>query len=108
MFKFFGVFLHKLSEVTAVEDMKMLSHYFPNNLKHARRLQAIKHDDFEKLVVCHKCHSTYEYEDCTNCTFIRFLKSVCEYRLHLANLNTFSAIKVCLTQLKHLFNSLEF
>lgn len=61
VFKFFSLFLLKLSEITRSEDLQLLYNLFPDNLKHARRLRAINREDFEKLLVYQKCYSTYQY-----------------------------------------------
>lgn len=76
--KFFRILFLKLSEITKSEDLQLLHRLFPENLNHARKLQDINRDDYEKFVVCSRCHSTYNYSDCVGkdginkCTFVPF------------------------------------
>ena len=76
--KFLSTFFLKLSEITGSEDLKAIHKMFPDNLKHAQKVQGINRDDYERLVVCHQCHSMYRYADCmgengiSRCTFVRF------------------------------------
>ena len=78
IFKFLSILFLQFGEITGLEDLKLLHKWFPNNLKHARNLQAIDRDDYEKFVVCQRCHSTYPYSDCmekdgiNKCTFVRY------------------------------------
>ena len=80
IFKFFSLFLYKLSEIMGSEDLKALYNWFPSNLKHAQKLRGIVRDDYQKIVVCKSCYSTYHYSDCVrsngiiNCTFVRYPK----------------------------------
>ena len=78
LFKFFCIFLRKLSEFSD-DKVKELSQAFPESLLMAQKMQCIFHDKYQKMVVCPKCYSTYEYSDCfsagnaiTSCSFIRF------------------------------------
>jgi hypothetical protein len=80
IFKFLNLFLCKLGEITGSEDLKILHDWFPNNLKRAKKLQGICRDNYQKLIVCRTCYSTYQYSDCvgrngiSKCTFVRFPK----------------------------------
>ena len=56
-----------------------LNDHFPNFLLKAYRLLDMKRDDFQKLVVCRRCNSTYNFEECIDyhnrasfCSFVRF------------------------------------
>ena len=36
----------------------------PNSLFKAHRLLSLNRDNFQKVVVCKRCGSTYKYEEC--------------------------------------------
>ena len=79
LFKFLSVVFLKLSFITKSKDLKNLHKDFPGSLTQASVLRNIDTNCFTKLIVCGKCHSTYQYEDCfgesdTNnlCKFMRF------------------------------------
>ena len=79
LFKFLSIIFLKLSFITKSKDIKNLHKVFPGSLTQARVLRNIDTNCFTKLIVCGKCHSTYQYGDCfgesdTNnlCKFIRF------------------------------------
>ena len=67
---------------------------FPNSLLQAHRLLQLNRDDFQSLVVCPKCHTTYEKQDCRDGTKIK-LCSYVEFPLH----PWVSKWKPCLTPL---------
>ena len=78
VFKFVSILLHKLSEFAESTKLKLLAEAFPNTMLKAHTLHAINRDNYQQLIVCEKCNSTYEYSDCLNnatnatCSFIRF------------------------------------
>ena len=43
---------------------------FPKSLLQAHRLLQLNQDDFQSLVVCPKCHTTYEKQDCRKLNFV--------------------------------------
>lgn len=83
-FKFFSILLIKLSEFCGSVNLRVVADSFPETLLKAHQFQHIMHDDFQQLVVCSKCYSTYEHSDCLSkvnparnikaCSFVRFPK----------------------------------
>ncbi len=81
-FKFFSIFLNKLSDISGTVGLKEVASFFPETLMKAHKFQCITRDNYKKLIVCSKCFSTYEYEDCLSkqnaanniksCSFVRF------------------------------------
>ena len=78
LFKFFSLFLGKLFTLTGAEHLRMLHQYFPSSLLLAQKMRCEKQASFCKFVVCQKCFTTYNLEDCLgkdgirNCTYVRF------------------------------------
>ena len=77
-FKFFSIFLLKLSEISGSEMVRSIYDVFPNTLAKAQAMQSIDINDFRKLVVCPKCHTTYSAWDLIGrgnsprCSFVHF------------------------------------
>ena len=73
--------LHKLGDFAESAKLKLLAEAFANTMLKAHMLHAINRDNYQQLVVCEKCNSTYEYSDCLKnvtesrnnitCSFIR-------------------------------------
>ena len=61
VFKFISVHLYKLGDFDESAKLKLLAEAFPNTMLKAH---AINCDNYQQLVVCEKCNSTYEYSDC--------------------------------------------
>ena len=84
LLKFMSIFLHKLSEFAVSAKLKVLADSCPTTLLKGHNYQGINRDDYQQLVVCEKCHCTYEHDECmkdslrnrsnVKCVFIRFLK----------------------------------
>lgn len=75
LFKFFRKVILMLSQILHSVDLQSIHHLMPENLQQARKLKNIHRDDFEKLVMCGKCFTTYDCEDCergSKCRFIKF------------------------------------
>ena len=89
--KFMRAFLLKLAAIHETGSLKQLHEIFPQTLEQARKLESIDRNDFKKMVICSKCHSTYLYEDCLNstkCSYVRFpqhsqkrMRKKCDYSL---------------------------
>ena len=84
LLKFMSIFLHKLSEFAISAKLKVLADSFLTTLLKGHKYKGINRDDYQQLVVCEKCHCTYEYDECmkdslrnrsnVKCVLIRFLK----------------------------------
>ena len=78
MFKFFRLLLEKISNFNGSVHLKILSQHFPSSVVLARKVQSSNHESFSKYVVCQRCYTTYQFEDClkkdgvNKCTFVRF------------------------------------
>lgn len=75
IYKFMSIFLSELGS----QSLMQVYEFFPDTLKKAQIMQSINYNkNFEKLIVCPKCYSTYEQADCINgkdiarCSYIRF------------------------------------
>lgn len=73
VYKFMSIFLKKISEISS-QNLIEIHNFFPDTLKKAQVMQSINCNNFEKLIVCPKCYSTYEQTDCTTakCSYVRF------------------------------------
>lgn len=84
LFKFLSLFLLKLSETTGSQTIQYIYDRFPDTLLKAQAMQSVDRDSFLKLIVCPKCHSTYEESDCIGvrvipeCSFQSIHSSACE------------------------------
>ena len=84
LLKFMSIFLDKLSEFAISAKLKVLADSFHTTLLKGRNYKGINIDDYQQLVVCEKCHCTYEYDECmkdslrnrsnVKCVLIRFPK----------------------------------
>lgn len=78
IFRFLSLCLLKISEISSSEKIRLIYDIFPDTLAKAQVMQSIDTNNFQKLVVCQKCHSTYEYADLMDsreppkCSFVRF------------------------------------
>ena len=63
-FKFMGILLHKLSDLVQSNKIRLLAEAFPTNMLKAHAYQAINGAKYQVLIVCRKCHSTYDYDTC--------------------------------------------
>ena len=78
LFKFFSLLLHKLVTLTGSKTVEELHKYFPSSLLSARKIQCQKQANFYKFVVCQKCFTTFNLEDCLGkdgiqkCTYVHF------------------------------------
>ncbi|SMN01766.1 hypothetical protein SPONN_25 [uncultured Candidatus Thioglobus sp.] len=82
-FKFFSILLNKLSEFCGT-NLRAVAAFFPETLLKAYQFQHIVRDNYQQLIVCSECYSTYEYTDCLSkenparnirfCSFVRFPK----------------------------------
>ena len=61
--KFIRLCLHKLSVLSGSEAIYKIYSVFPDSLVKAQFLQNIDNDNFQQVVVCPKCFSTYTQED---------------------------------------------
>ena len=64
IFKLFSIVLCKLGDLTGSNKLIEISHSFLDTLSKALTFQSISCDDYQKLIVCPTCHSTYEYDQC--------------------------------------------
>ena len=72
--------LWKLNELCDSASLKEVAVTFPDTLLKAHNFQCILRDDYHKLIVCPKCYTTFDYNDCLSknmeniksCTFVRF------------------------------------
>lgn len=81
-FKFFSILLNKISVLCGTVNLKEIATFFPDTLTKANKFQCILRDNYQRLIVCSKCYSTYEFNDCLSkenaagniksCSFIRF------------------------------------
>jgi hypothetical protein len=83
-FRFFHILLNRLNEFCGSEKLREIAVYFPETLKKAHQFQFVTQNDYEQLIVCSKCYSTYEHDECLSqvaaarniksCSFVRFPK----------------------------------
>ena len=81
---------HKLSEFAESTKLKLLAEAFPNTMLKTHTLHAINRDNYQQLILCEKCNSTYEYSDYLNATNATFssdfqdtLKHACTHHVVL-------------------------
>ena len=79
LFKFVSIVLFKLSDLTQFNELVEIANAFPDTLSKALNFQSISRDDFERLIVCSVCHSTYKYDQCLSKDPLRTNISVCSY-----------------------------
>ena len=82
VFKFIAILLHKLSDLVESNKLRLLAETFPTTMLKAHAFQAISRGKYQLLVVCKKCHSTYDYDSClktsidnrntATCSFVRY------------------------------------
>ena len=80
--KFISILLHKLSDLVESNKLRLLAETFPTTMLKAHKFQGISHGNYQLLVVCRKCHSTYDYDTClkssvdqrnvATCSFVRY------------------------------------
>ena len=81
-FRFIAILLHKLRDLVESNKLRLLAETFPTTMLKAHAFQAISRGKYQLLVVCRKCHSTYEYDTClktsvdkrstATCSFVRY------------------------------------
>lgn len=81
-FKFMGILLHKLSDLVQSNKLRLLAEAFPTTMLKAHAYQGINRAKYQVLIVCRKCHSTYDSDTClktsvdkrstATCSFVRF------------------------------------
>lgn len=81
-FKFISILLHKLSDLVESNKLRLLAETFPTTVLKAHTFQGISREKYQLLVVCRKCHSTYDYNTClktsvdqrniATCSFVRY------------------------------------
>ena len=78
VFKFFNLLLHKKSDLVNDLKLKSLAQAFPDTMAKVHTFRSVNRDNFETLIVCQKCHSTFDSDDCcrdpatAKCSFVRF------------------------------------
>lgn len=81
-FRFISILLHKLSDLVESNKLRLLAETFPTTMLKAHTFQGISREKYQLLVVCRKCHSTYDYNTClktsvdqrniATCSFVRY------------------------------------
>ena len=111
LFKFISVMFLKLYDATGSKEIQALHHLFPKSLKHAHALKGINHDDYQRLIVCQKCSTTFESDDCNSvggirkCNFIRFPRHPQKRKRTPCNFALFKPVKTASG--KHIFAPLK-
>ena len=62
-FKFMSTLLTMLSKFSDNARIGELATVFPESLLKAHKFEDILRDNWQKMIVCSKCYSTYEYDD---------------------------------------------
>jgi uncharacterized CHY-type Zn-finger protein len=79
LFKFVGMLLKKLVQLTGCQRLHPLYELFPDTLEKAHTMQSIKRNNFQKLIVCPKCHSTHDFigeREIPRCSYVRFPRAL--------------------------------
>ncbi len=77
IYKFISILLKRLSEIST-QGLSQIHDLFPDTLRKSQVMQSVNSDNFDQLIVCPRCHSTYERADCMNerdgvkCSYVRF------------------------------------
>lgn len=81
-FKFMVILLHRLGDLVGSDKLRLLANTFPTTMLKAHAFQVIDRGRYQQLVVCRKCHSTYDYGHCLKtsldtrstalCSFVRY------------------------------------
>ena len=111
LFKLFSVMFLKLYNITAADDILALHRLFPTSLRDAHALKNINRDDFKRFIVCQRCHTTCEHEDChgvsgeLKCNFIPFPRHPQKRMRTPCHTNLFKSVKT--SSGKHIFVPLK-
>lgn len=78
LLKFIKVLMSSLTELFGSQKLHEMLKVMPDTLAKTRTTLSIDREGFQRFIVCQKCDSTYDYNDCfptrqiVNCTYVRF------------------------------------
>ena len=78
LLKFIKVLFSSLAEFLGSQKLHEMLEAMPDTLTKTRTMLSIDRDGFQRFIVCQRCDSTYDYNDCfptrqiVNCTYVCF------------------------------------
>lgn len=77
LFQFISLLFRKISEISGSDVVKKVHDLFPDSLEKTYMMQNVDTNNFNKFVVCPKCHTVFEHSDLlraslSNCSFVCF------------------------------------
>ena len=125
LLKFIKVLFSSLAECVSSQKLHEMLKAIPDTLTKVRTMLSINRDGFQRFIVCQRCDSTYDYNDCfptrqiVNCTHVHFprhpqvhMHTKCNEPL-LKNVKTttgkrlFAPLKVFLYKIKSLIDLIK-